>query len=146
MQTQWRRRDTGRAMSRENVEVVARIYRAWTKGDFRARVAELDEHVVFVVRRPDFPEFGVFSGPAGIETYMRRFLDQWQRLTIEAKHIEAVGDTVLAHVIQHGKGTASGIEIDDTYFMLFTFRGGRIVRMEAVRNKADALEAVGLRE
>jgi ketosteroid isomerase-like protein len=127
----------------ENVETVQRIYEAWAGGDFRAGADALDEHVVFVVR-PEFPEFGVFSGPAGVETYMRRLLEQWERLTLEAKHIQTVGDTLLAHVVQHGKGRASGIEGDDRYFMLFTFRGGKIVRIETVMDEAEALEAVGL--
>ena len=130
-------------MSQENVEVVQRIYEGWAKGDFRAGLADLDPHVTLVVR-PDFPEFGVFLGAQGIETLMRRFLDQWEQLTIEAKDLRAVGDTVLARVVQRGKATASGIEGDISYFMLFTFRGGKIVRMESIMGEDEALEAVGL--
>jgi ketosteroid isomerase-like protein len=48
--------------------------------------------------------------------------------------------------LQHGKGRTSGIEGDDPYFMLFTFRGGKIVRMESIRDEAEALEAVGRSE
>ena len=132
-------------MSQENAEIVRQIYEAWAKGDFRAG-DHFDPHVVWVIRSPDFPEFGVFSGPAGLTTYTRRVLEQWERLTVEATQIQAVGDTVLVHVVQHGKGRASGIEVDDTYFMLFTFRGKQIVRMETVRDEGDALEAVGLSE
>ena len=77
---------------------------------------------------------------------MRRFLDQWEEVTIEAKRLRAVGDTVLATVVQHGKGRASGIEGDTHYFQLFTFRGGKIVRMESVMGQAEALEAAGLSE
>jgi uncharacterized protein len=129
--------------SQENVEIVRRTYEAWATGDFRAGVDDLDQHVVFVIR-PDFPEFGVFLGPAGVGTYMRRLLEQWERLAIEAKQIRAVGDTVLAQVVQHGKGRESGIEGDDWYFILFTFRGGKIIRIEALRDETEALEAVGL--
>src|SRR5690348_9592416 len=75
------------AMSRENAEVVRRIYEAWASGDWRASEQDLDPHVVFVAR-PDFPEFGVFSGPAEIKTYMRRFLEQFERVTAEAEQIE----------------------------------------------------------
>jgi len=67
-------------------------------------------------------------------------------LTIQASEVRAVGDTVIASVIQHGKGRASGIEGDSRYFQLFTFRGGKIVRMESVMNEREALEAAGLRE
>ena len=132
-------------MSQENVEVVRRMYEAWASGDFHAGADDLDPHVVFVVR-PGIAEFGVFSGPAGVKTYMRRILESFERLTIEATHLRAVGDTVVARVFQQGKGRATGIEVDDRYFQLFTFRGGRVVRMDVVRDEAEALEAVGLSE
>jgi ketosteroid isomerase-like protein len=132
-------------MSQENVEVVRRIYEAWAQGDFRARIGDLDQHVVLVIQ-PDFPEFGVFLGLDGVRDYMRRFLEQWESLTIQATNLRAVGDTVLAQIVQHGKGRASGIEGDNHYFQLFTFRGKRIVRMESIMDEAAALEALGLSE
>ena len=132
-------------MSQENVEVVRTVYDRWATGNFRAGVDRLDDHVVLIVRS-NFAEFGVFHGPDGVTRFMRRFLEQWERLTVEAKEIRAVGDTVLTRVVQHGKGRASAIEGDDNYFMLFTFRGGKVVRIEAVRHEAEALKAVGLEE
>ena len=136
---------TARPMSQENVEIVRRIFEAWATGDFRAGIDDLDRHVMFVTG-PDFPEFGVFVGPDGVRDFMQRFLEQWEQLTIEAKYLQAAGDTVLAHVVQHGKGKASGIQGDIWYFMLFTFRGKKIVRLENVMDEGEAREAAGLRE
>jgi ketosteroid isomerase-like protein len=130
-------------MSEENVEIVRAIYDAWQGGDFSAGGADLDPHVTFIVR-PSFPEPGVFHGPDGVRQYMSRFLASWERYTIEAEHLEAVGDTVLAHIHQHGRGKASGVETDVRSYMLFTFRGGRIVRIESILDEAEALEAAGL--
>ena len=121
------------------------IYEAWAAGDFRAGADNRDHDVVFLVR-PDFPEFGVFHGPDAIGAYMRRLLEQWERLTLEAEHLRSAGDIVLAGVVQHGKGRVSGIEGDNRYFMLFTFRGTKIVRWEIVFDENEALEAVGLSE
>jgi ketosteroid isomerase-like protein len=132
-------------MSQENVEIVRRIYEAWAQGDFRARIDDLDQHVVLVIR-PDFPEFGVFLGLDGVREYMRRFLDQWEQLTIQATNLRAVGGTVLAQIVQHGKGRASGIEGDNRYFQLLTFRSRKIVRMESIMDEAAALETLGLSE
>jgi ketosteroid isomerase-like protein len=115
------------------------------RGRFSAGADALDEHVVFVVS-PDFPAFGVFVGLDGISEYMRDFLAQWERWTIEAKHLETVGDTVLAHVVQHGTGKTSGIEGRAAHFMLFTFRGNKIVRMETVMHEHEARKAAGLSE
>ena len=132
-------------MSQENVEIVRRIFDAWGSGDWSIGNEYLDQHAVYVVSS-DFPAFGCYFGLDAIRAYWRDFLEQWERLTLEAKRIEAVGDTVLAHVVQHAKGRVSGVEGDLPYFMLFTFRGKKIVRTEAVIHHAEALEAVGLSE
>ena len=129
-------------MSSDNIETVRRIFRGWTAGDLHAEAAAFDPDIVFVVR-PEFPEHGVFHGSRGVREYMRRFLEHWEVMTLEAAKITAFGDTVLVHVIQRGKGTASGIEAEDRIFQLFTFRAGKIVRLETVRDERDALEAVG---
>jgi ketosteroid isomerase-like protein len=133
-------------MSQENVAIVRRLYESWGRGEFGTELTDLvDPYAVFAVR-PQFPEFGTFVGPDGIEKFMRRFLEQWERLTIEAPKLESVGETVFAHVVQRGKGRASGIEGDNTYFMLFTFRAGRVIRIDAVMDEAEAREAAGLSE
>ena len=132
-------------MSQDNVAIVRRIFDAWASGDWSIGNEYLDQHAVYVVSS-DFPAFGAYFGLDGIRAYWRDFLEQWERLTVEAKRVEAVGDTVLARVVQHGKGRASGIEGDVSYFMLFTFRGKKIVRTEVVMERAEALEAVGLSE
>ena len=132
-------------MSQENVEAVRRIFEAWASGDWSIGNDYLDEHAVCVVSS-DFPAFGAYFGLDGIRAYWRDFLAQWERVTFEAERLQAVGDTVLARVVQHAKGRASGIEGDLSYFVLFTFRGGKIVRMESIMGEGEALEAVGLSE
>ena len=133
-------------MGRENVEVVRRILAQWARGDFSEEVVgALDPHVVFVVE-PSFPESGVFLGLDGLRDFTRRFFAQWGRYTIEEKHLQAVGDTVLAHVVQRSTGKSSGIESELASFMLFTFQGARIVRIDNVLDEKEAFDAAGLSE
>jgi ketosteroid isomerase-like protein len=77
---------------------------------------------------------------------MRDFLAQWDQVTFTLSRVRAVGDTVLADAVQHGRGRASGVTGDLHYFMLFTFRGGKIVRYDTVMHEREALEALGLSE
>lgn len=132
-------------MTQQNVEIVQRIFEGWARGDFRAADEALDENVVFVMP-PEFPDSGAYFGRDALAEYTKRFLEPWERIVIDAKEIQAVGDTVLAHVFQHGKGVTSGAEVSTSYFMLFTLRGGKIVRLENVMEEADALAAVSLPE
>jgi ketosteroid isomerase-like protein len=45
-----------------------------------------------------------------------------------------------------GKGPTSGLAVEVRLSTVITLRGGKIVRTHSYRTKADALEAVGLRE
>lgn len=69
-----------------------------------------------------------------------------EHTAFEATNLRAAGDTVLVDLIQHGKGKQSGLTGDLPFFMLFTFRGRKLVRMESVMDEAEALKAVGLSE
>jgi ketosteroid isomerase-like protein len=132
-------------MSQENVEIVQRIFDRWATGDFAAGLISLDPDVAFVVRHP-FPEAVEAVGTEGIREYMRGFLDNWVSYAVEARELRAAGDIVVADAVQRGEGKASGIEMEQEFFMLFTFRGGRIVRIESILERDEALEAAGLRE
>jgi ketosteroid isomerase-like protein len=130
-------------MSQDNEEIVRSMFDSWAEGDFRSGSADLDRHVTFVVRSP-FPESGVVHGPDGVRKYMNGFLEQFDQLTIEAERFRAAGDTVVVQARQYGTGRSSGAPADVRYFMLFTFRGGKIVRIESILDEAEALEAAGL--
>ena len=129
-------------MTQAHEEVVRDIFRDWADGDFRSR-AHFDEYAMLVVR-PDFPESGVFVGLGEIAAYLRRFLEQWDRIAFDAEQLDVVGDTVLARAVQHGTGAASGVEGEGPLFILFTFRGPTIIRMETVLRETDAREILGL--
>ena len=52
-----------------------------------------------------------------------------------------LGDRILARVERKGRGETSGLEIDYTFWVLMTFRDGRISRAEWFLKREDALEA-----
>ena len=132
-------------MSRENVEVVAEVYAGWERGDFTVGTGLFDHHAVLVID-PAIPDGGVFLGQEGIRTYMLRFLDAWESLTIAAKSVRPAGDSVFVEVLQVGAGQGSGVPVEQRYFQLWTFRGDKVVRLETVLSESEALEAVGLAE
>jgi ketosteroid isomerase-like protein len=130
-------------MSQRNVDVVHALYEGWAKGDFRAGADLLDSEFAFVLR-PEFPDAGVYHGPEGMRDYMRLFLAAWNNLTITpTEFIEADGSLIVA-VHQRGIGRESGIATELRYYQIWTFRGRAIIRLEGVRTRAEAFEAVGL--
>jgi ketosteroid isomerase-like protein len=127
----------------ENVATLTRIYDGWKRGDFTVSVGALAEDVTLIID-PEIPDSGVFEGLAGVRSYMTRFLEAWKSLTIEAVSFKEAGDSVLVEVRQAGVGHDSGVPVGLSYFQLWTFRDGSVIRIESIVRKEKALEAIGL--
>ena len=124
------------------LDIVRRVYGAWAQGEF-SRGAELwDDASVFILR-PEFADAGIYVGPEQMERYLRSLLEPWDRLTIKALELTEAGDTVVAEVEQSGAGERSGAMTSFTYFQVWTFRGGTLVRLENIMDRAQVREALG---
>jgi len=132
-------------MSRENVESLRAVYARWERGDFTASLPLFDENLTLAID-PDIPDGGTYEGTDGVRNYMSRFLDPWESLSIAGESFEAVGDTVLVKVRQTGIGRGSGVPVEIQYFQLWTFRGGKVIRLDVIMSEKRALKAVELRE
>jgi ketosteroid isomerase-like protein len=130
-------------MSDQHLAAVRGVYERWSQGDFHAGPELYDDKVIFVMNR-EFPDAGTYIGPRAIAGYMRGFLDPWSKVTIEATEILPAGDTVFAAVTQRAEGSSSGAPAEFSYFHLWTFRGDRVIRLESIRERDDALRAAGL--
>jgi len=138
-------RDTAQGVSQENVEIVRRVYERWGRGDLRAGTELFDPWVVLVLRK-EFPDAGAYLGPEGIRKYTRGFLEGWDDAVIESEEFIAAGDSVVVRVHQHATGKQSGTPVNMRYFQVWTFRGGAVIRLESVRGREEALQAVGLHD
>lgn len=123
-------------MSRENLELLERIYRRWGQGDFEPDPSMGEDFTLAM--GPEFPDTGVYTGRESVASYMAQFLEPWDKLTIEAEEMVDGDGKVLVSVLQSGAGTASGIAVELRYFQLWTFDDGRPVRMETIRDEAFA--------
>ena len=127
------------------MEIVRRVYEGWARGDFRAGTELFDPWVVLVLR-PEFPDTGASLGLEGIRGYMRGFLEGWDHAVIEGEEFIAAGDSVVVRVHQQASGQQSGVPVDMRYFQVWTLRGGAVIRLESVKEREQALEAVGRRD
>ena len=127
------------------MDTLRRLYAAWAEGDFTTGLSIFESNVILVIDAATL-DGGVFVGVEGVRRYMTRFLQAWESLTIAATGFRERGDTVVAEVEQMGIGQDSGAPVNTTYFQLWTFRGGKVIRLETILSEANALEAAGLSE
>jgi ketosteroid isomerase-like protein len=136
----------GGRMSQENVEIVRRIYSEWERGNLEGGVELFDPEIVFVSVMPDAERI-VSNGPEEVGAFMREFLAQWRDYRLFGDEFREVGTDNVFVVGRHaGTGRQSGVAVEDTLFSVWTFRGGKVVRLLFERDRAKALEAAGLRE
>jgi len=118
----------------QNVDVLRAIYARWAEGDFAADAPLFDEEVTMVVD-PGIPDGGIYQGLAGIRSYMERFLEPWESLTIAAESFTEAGDKVLVRTVQSGIGQGSGDPVEMRYCQEWTFRDGRVIRLEVIMDE-----------
>ena len=126
-------------MSRENVERIKGGFEAHNRGDLDALEKLYDPEVVFETLL-----LGTHHGNHAIRLIYaenQKTMDGYDVLPVEL--IDA-GDKVVAVAQMVGAGSESRIALDDQFAFVFTFRGERVIREQAFRNREEALEAAGL--
>jgi ketosteroid isomerase-like protein len=140
-------------MSHENVELVRRLLEMFAKRDHEAVFAFYDPDIEWNAGTgPDLGGMddlsGVYRGHEGVRTYWRRWLQAWRDLEFEVQDVLDAGDEVVALIRnQRQWGRHSGIVTEmPPYGLVFTIRGGKVVRWRSYPNPESALEAAGLSE
>ena len=132
-------------MSQENVEIVQRLYAEWERGNlFAAKGLDPNIRMVWSDATPVGEQESV--GLERVGQAMRRWLEPFERVTLEAERIIDAGDQVVAISVWRGRGKGSGIETTMRLGTVWTLKDGRAVSAVSYSRPAAALEAVGLSE
>ena len=132
-------------MSQENVELVRRAYEVLTPREYSRLPEFFAPDVELDLSRNVFNPVTV-RGYEGAERLVGMVNDVWDDFRFEVEELIDAGDRVFAAVRLSGKGKGSGVSDDQQDFHVITIRDGRCTRLEVHRDRAEALEAVGLSE
>jgi ketosteroid isomerase-like protein len=133
-------------MSQENVEVVRRMLQASADGGLDAAAEFWDAQINWRAAEGAPDDAGPISGVDAMRAYAQDWLDDFDELRVEAEELIDAGEQVVAVQRIRGRAKASGIETDLRYAVVYTIRNGKIVRGREYWERAQALEAAGLRE
>jgi ketosteroid isomerase-like protein len=133
-------------MSQENVEVVRRLVRAFNDGEVDAILAELDPTVDWE-EQPIAGVDPVYHGHDGVRRWAEAVRGpELRSLRVHVEALASAGDAVVASVTTRGEGRTSGVEVQMSFHLVFTFREGKVVRRQVFHRRDAALDAVGLSE
>jgi uncharacterized protein len=134
-------------VSQENVEVVRSVYTAYAERDWARSFALYAPDIEFDVSHlGDIGVANVYHGHDGVRACFRDLFDAFSTFDYTVESLADQGDHVLALVHEHGVGRASGVIIDRHHHAAWSIRDGKVVRMRAYLDRAEALKAVGLAE
>src|SRR5947208_14385089 len=110
-------------------------YETWNSDNFRelARAAADPEIEVHIEQGPDLPVGldEVYRGPDGYCRSMEDWSGAWRSWRAEIERvIQIAPDKVLVTAHHIGEGRASGVEIEKWGAVLYTFRRGKILRVD----------------
>jgi uncharacterized protein len=128
-------------MSEENIEIVRRIWDAYSRRDFD-QIRTLSD--------PDVKMITVEEGPLyGIEAVRRnheRWWEAWESQETTVEEVIGAKDRVFVMARFRGRGSASGAEVEGRHFEVYTLRDRKVIRVEEFSERGEALEAAGLSE
>ena len=131
--------DVGRA----NIAITRRIVEDLNRGDLDAIVVLYHPDIEYR-EDPKFPEAEVYRGRDAVVGQWREFSASFEEYRFEIEDVFGVADKVVAVCREIGRGMASGVPVDRRTGWVFTFRAGKLLRMEIFLDPADALEAGGV--
>jgi ketosteroid isomerase-like protein len=133
-------------MSQEDVEIVRRCYGFWIDRDFSAIEEFIHPDAVIDLFRNVFNP-GVHRGLEGFRHLLEQVDEMWDTFQIEPEEFIDAGDNVFVASRMSGRGRGSGVEAEMRAFAIWTLREGKVSQVAAgYRDRADVLEAAGLRE
>jgi uncharacterized protein len=129
----------------DHIKLVESAFEAWNRGDVDAFVDYTSEDVAWleVSGRPEGGTSERF-GRDRLRRSLESLFDAWESYHLEVERIEEAADRVVAVVREIARGRTSGLEVDGRWGYLITVEDGLIVRIEAYRDAAQALQTAGL--
>jgi ketosteroid isomerase-like protein len=123
------------------VELVRGIIDALNRGDVDGMLSRM---------HPDFewrpletsPVARAYRGHEDVRRYVEDWLSTFERIRLDLEDPTEVADCVVAMVHGHGRGRASGVELDNRFCQLWTLRSGRAAGMEEYATREQALEVL----
>ncbi len=130
-------------MSQENVELIRAVYDGWLAGD--PGYERLDPEIA-MVESNSLPGAVEAYGIQAVRRYIESFAKYWEEIRFEPQEYIDAGDQVVVVARLVGRGKSSGAAVERTWSYVWTVRDRRALRMDGYADRAQALQAAGLRE
>ena len=132
-------------MSQENVEIVRRHIETWNRRDLTTWLALYSPDAEIDWSRARAPYRGLYRGREQQKAFWDEFWSTFEDSQLEIHNLTEAGSEVVVWNTAHMWGR-DGIEVTARSALVFTVENRRITCLRLFQERAEALEAAGLRE
>lgn len=126
--------------------MIVRALEAYRAGGFAAGRGFLHPDFEMVRAGVHFTESGTYRGYDAASQSMLDYIDVFEGYRAEPEELIDAGDHVVLAQAEIGRARSSSVELRERWYAVFTLRDGKILRLQWFGERAEALEAAGLRE
>jgi ketosteroid isomerase-like protein len=133
-------------MSRENVEIVRRVYELGA-GDLESGLGGdlFDPGIEWFPASQSLLAADSYQGHDGVRRFWRELLSMWDEYLVEPEKFLDLGEQV-AVVYRIRARSGRGLQVEETWSGLFTLRAGTVIRFQGFTDPSAALAAADRRD
>jgi ketosteroid isomerase-like protein len=129
-------------MASENIEVVKAGFDALSEGGVEAMLPFIHEDFE-VTTTPDLAaEPDTYRGHDGIRRYFDSFYEVMDEIRFEPHEYHEVGDRVLVEVTLRARGKATGLEVEQHLFQVWSLKDEKGIKIEVFPTMEEAMAEV----
>ena len=126
------------------IEALRAGYEALARGDLAGALAPLDPQLEVEDHELSLGSPVTRLGHEGFIEIFTTVNEGFEEVTYTPEEFREAGDRVLVKARRKGRGSASGVWVEERQFHVFDFDGDRAVRFRSFLKEDKALEAAGL--
>jgi ketosteroid isomerase-like protein len=123
------------------IELVRGIIEALNRGDLDAMLARMHPDFEWTPLEASPAAGGVYRGHEQVRRYVEDWLGTFDDLRLDLEEPAEVAARVVAVVHAHGRGRASGLQLDTRFCQVWTVRDGAAAGMEEYATREQGFAA-----
>ena len=133
-------------MSQENVDIIRRATAAFNRRDWDGWITRFHPNAVYYEGAGYLDTPRVLRGRDQIRKCVEEYGADLDDFTADIVELLDAGDRVFCLTRWRGTGRSSGLPVESLEAIVYTVRDGLVVEGRVLPDRAQALEAVGLRD
>jgi uncharacterized protein len=133
-------------MAEADFDLIRKAWAAASRGDITGQLEYLAPDIEIVPFGASI-EGMVYRGHEGVRAWWEReIVTNWKVFETRPEEFRRVGDRILVFGHWVARGRTSGVDLDVPATWVVDVRDGKIVRWQTYTDRAEALEALGVKE